>query len=105
MKRYYVYIMASETGTLYTGITSNIKRRIFEHRTGEIPGFTNRYNVKKLVYVETFKTPDAAIKREKQIKSWRREKKIKLIDTKNPAWDDLAADWYTDYRESPSAGI
>jgi putative endonuclease len=103
MKTYYVYIMTSETGTFYTGITSNLKRRIFEHKSKAIPGFTSRYNATKLIYVETFKTPDAAIRREKQIKAWRREKKIELIDSKNPAWHDLAADWYADYKESPSA--
>lgn len=96
MKTYYVYIMASETGTLYTGITSNLKRRVFEHKTKVVSGFTCRYDVAKLIYVEIFKMPATAIKREKQIKSWRREKKIKLIDMKNPAWDDLAAEWYAD---------
>jgi len=104
MKTYTVYIMASETGTLYTGVTSRLNQRVFEHKSKAMPGFTSRYDVKKLLYVETFKTPDAAIKREKQIKSWRREKKIKLIDTKNPAWDDLAAEWYAENTESPSAG-
>ena len=103
MKTYYVYIMVSETGTLYTGITSNLKRRVFEHKAKAVPGFTTQYDVKKLVYVETFKAPAPAINREKQIKSWRREKKIKLIDTKNPAWDDLAADWYAINKESPVA--
>ena len=103
MKTYTIYIMASETGTLYTGVTSNLKRRVFEHKTKIVSGFTCRYDVAKLIYVETFKTSAAAIKREKQIKSWRREKKIKLIDTKNPAWDDLAAGWYADNKESPLA--
>lgn len=103
MKTYYVYIMASESGTFYTGITSNLKRRVFEHKTKATPGFTSRYNVTKLIYVEMFKTPDAAIKREKQIKSWRRVKKIELIDSKNSTWHDLAYDWHTDYKESPSA--
>ena len=98
MKTYCVYILASESGTLYTGITSNLKRRVFEHKTGAIPGFTSQYHVTQLVYVETFKTAAAAIHREKQIKSWRREKKINLIDTTNPAWDDLAGDWYTNMK-------
>ena len=100
MKTYYVYILASESGTLYTGITSNLKRRIFEHKNGAVPGFTSQYNVAKLVYVETFKTAASAIHREKQIKSWRREKKINLIDTKNPAWDDLAAGWNANFEKS-----
>jgi putative endonuclease len=90
--------MASESGTLYTGITSNLKRRVFEHKTGVVSGFTSQYNVTKLVYVETFKTAASAINREKQIKSWRREKKINLIDTKNPAWDDLAVGWYANIK-------
>ncbi len=103
MKTYYVYIMASDSGTLYTGVTSNLKRRVYEHKEKLIPGFTARYNIGKLLYVETFKTPASAIKREKQIKSFRREKKIKLIDTKNPGWNDLAVNWYATNMESPSA--
>jgi putative endonuclease len=89
MKTFYVYILASETGTLYTGITNNLKRRVMEHKEGVIPGFTKTYNVDKLLYFETFQTAMSAIAREKQIKSFRREKKIKLIDSKNPQWLDL----------------
>ena len=77
MKTFYVYILASKTGTLYTGITNNLKRRVFEHKTGQIPGFTQRYHIDRLLYVETFKTAMSAIKREKQIKAIRREKKNK----------------------------
>jgi putative endonuclease len=87
--------MSSKTGTLYTGITSNIKKRVYEHKNHLIPGFTDTYNVNRLVYVEIFGDALSAIAREKQIKRWRREKKVKLIDSTNPKWDDLAADWYS----------
>jgi putative endonuclease len=94
MKTYYVYIMSSKTATLYIGITSNIKKRVYEHKTRLIPGFTDKYNIDRLVYVETFGDALSAIAREKQIKRWRREKKIALIESTNPQWLDLAADWY-----------
>jgi putative endonuclease len=94
MKTYYVYIMSSKTGTLYAGITSDIKKRIYEHKKNLIPGFTDKYNVDRLVYIETFGDALSAIAREKQIKRWRREKKVLLIDSTNPRWVDLAADWY-----------
>ena len=86
--------MASESGTLYTGMTNNIKKRVYEHKNHVIEGFTEKYNVSKLIYFETFNDPTSAIKREKQIKAWRREKKVALIDAKNPGWDDLSKDWY-----------
>ncbi len=86
--------MASESGTLYTGMTNNIKKRVYEHKNHLIEGFTDKYNVSKLLYLETFREPTSAIKREKQIKAWRREKKVALIDTKNPGWQDLSKDWY-----------
>jgi putative endonuclease len=89
MKTFYVYILGSKTGTLYTGITNNLKRRVIEHKEGVVPGFTKTYHVDKLLYLETFQTAAAAIAREKQIKSYRREKKIKLIDARNPQWLDL----------------
>ena len=90
MKTFYVYILSSQTGTLYAGITSNLKRRVMEHKTKKIPGFTRTYHIDRLLYVETFQTAMSAIKREKQIKAFRREKKIRLIDAKNPQWADLA---------------
>jgi putative endonuclease len=92
MKTFYVYILASKTGTLYAGVTNNLKRRVFEHKAKTVPGFTQKYHVDKLLYFETFQTATSAILREKQIKSFRREKKIKLIDAKNPQWLDLAED-------------
>ena len=94
MKTYYVYIMTSKTCTLYTGFTSDIKKRVYEHKNHLFPGFTDKYKVDNLVYVETFGDALSAITREKQIKRWRREKKVLLIESTNPQWLDLAADWY-----------
>ncbi len=85
MKRFYVYILASrKNGTLYTGVTSDIARRAWEHRSGASEGFTKQYSVKRLVYVETHDTAEAAIKREKAIKRWPRRWKIELIEKDNP---------------------
>ena len=90
MKRYIVYIIASRSRTLYTGMTSNLARRVAEHQAKEILGFTTKYNVTRLVYVESTNDVGAAIAREKQIKAWRREKKIRPIESQNPNWSDLA---------------
>jgi putative endonuclease len=92
---YFVYLLASETGVLYVGMTNNIKRRIYEHKCGKIEGFTAQYNVDRLVYFEQFGHVKSAIKREKQIKGWVREKKAKLIYSVNADWRDLAADWFS----------
>lgn len=89
-KNYCVYIMASESGTLYTGVTNNLERRVYEHKNELIDGFTKKYKCKKLVYFETSNDIRSAIEREKQIKKWRREKKEFLIKTLNPQWKDLA---------------
>jgi putative endonuclease len=94
MKTLYVYIMASKSGTLYVGVTSDIKRRIYEHKQHLIGGFTDKYNVDRLLYVERIGDPASAINREKQIKRWRREKKVMLIDSLNPEWNDLSQDRY-----------
>jgi len=93
-KTFYLYIMASKTGTLYVGMTNNIKRRVYEHKYHLTPGFTDKYRVERLLYVETINDPVSAIKREKQIKAWRREKKVSLIDSINPQWNDMSQDWY-----------
>ena len=93
-RSYYVYILASRLRNLYAGITNNLARRVFEHRQGQIPGFTPKYRIHRLVYFESFGDVRAAIAREKQIKSWRREKKVALIVAGNPTWEDLAAEWY-----------
>jgi putative endonuclease len=89
----YIYVLASRSRNLYVGVTNNLTRRIIEHRSGTISGFTRRYRVYRLVHVETFGDIKAAIGREKQIKSWRREKKVALIQSRNPMWTDLAEQW------------
>ena len=90
---YWTYIVASRTGTLYIGITSNLERRIWEHKTGQIDGFSRKYHCERLAYCEGFDQVLDAIAREKQLKGWRREKKIALIQSRNPRWDDLAEKW------------
>jgi putative endonuclease len=92
-RRYYVYIMASRSLTLYSGVTDNIFRRTLEHRQGALPGFTKRYNINRLVYYEAFQHIGNAITREKQIKAWTGEKRLALIKTLNPTWQDLSAGW------------
>lgn len=93
MRVFYVYILASRSGTLYVGMTNDIRRRVFEHKNHQVPGFTDQYNVDRLLYVETVTDATSAIRREKQIKAWRREKKIALIDSTNPHWCDLSLKW------------
>ncbi|HLJ41806.1 MAG TPA: GIY-YIG nuclease family protein [Candidatus Acidoferrales bacterium] len=91
---YYVYILASRSRNLYTGVTNNLERRLAEHRFGLLPGFTKRYRIFRLVHYEMFGDIRLAIAREKQIKAWRRERKLWLIQRNNPRWNDLAADWF-----------
>jgi putative endonuclease len=87
---YYVYLLASKKhGTLYLGVTNNLVRRVYEHRTKAVPGFTSRYGVDKLVWFEIHDTAEAAITREKELKKWRRDWKIRLIEEQNPDWEDL----------------
>jgi putative endonuclease len=91
MTDYYVYILASkENGTLYTGVTNNLERRVYEHKQKLIDGFTKKYSVYKLVYAEAYQDVQAAILREKQIKGWKRQKKIILIESANPEWKDIS---------------
>jgi len=93
VRQYYVYIMASrKNGTIYIGVTNDIARRTYEHREGLISGFTKRYDVKLLVYVEPFDDIRAAIQREKNLKKWPRVWKIALIEESNPEWRDLYGD-------------
>jgi putative endonuclease len=94
-KRYYVYIMASRSLTLYTGVTGSVYRRVLQHKAEEIEGFTKKYHITRLVYYETFKYVNAAIARAKQIKAWTRAKRVALIKTMNPAWQDIAEGWGT----------
>ena len=93
MKEYYVYIMASQSGVLYIGITNNLAKRVFEHKHGLIKGFSQKYKTKKLVYFEMCTDVEAAIAREKQLKGWRRSKKENLINQVNPEWKDLSKEW------------
>ena len=93
---FYVYILANRSRTLYTGVTRNIMHRVYQHRSGMVPGFTRRYMIHRLVYLECATDPTAAIAREKQIKNWTRAKKIALIEVSNPEWTDLAAGWFED---------
>ena len=89
-KQYYLYIMTNtHNTTLYTGVTGTLKKRIYEHKQKLIDGFTKRYNITKLVYYEIYDDPTNAIKREKQIKGGSRRKKIDLIESTNPKWEDL----------------
>ena len=94
MKRPCVYILASKrNGTLYVGVTADLARRIWEHRHGEVDGFTKRYSVHHLVYAEFHDAMPDAITREKQIKKWRRAWKIELVERENPTWRDLSDDF------------
>ena len=87
---YFVYIVASPSRTIYIGVTNDLRRRVDEHKMKAMPGFTATYNVHRLVWFEEFADAAAAISREKQLKGWRREKKIKLIESMNPAWKDMS---------------
>ena len=104
MPDYYVYIMASHRGTLYIGVTNDLTRRIYEHRNKLEPGFTAKYNVSKLVYFEPTVDVTSAIAREKEIKAWRRSKKVALLENANPYWNDLASEWF-DHPTSPHPAL
>ena len=86
--------MTNRSGTLYIGVTNNIKQRVHQHKNKLIEGFTKKYNIDKLIYVETFRDVNSAIAREKTIKGWLRKKKIELIKGANPDWKDLSENWY-----------
>ena len=90
MKNYYVYILSSKrNGTLYTGVTSDIIKRVYEHKQNVVEGFTKKYNIHMLVWYEIHDSSESAINREKQIKKWKRAWKLKLIEKDNPKWVDL----------------
>ncbi|MDP2277339.1 MAG: GIY-YIG nuclease family protein [Nitrospirota bacterium] len=90
MKRFYVYILCNKrNGTLYTGITSDLIKRIYEHKNNLVDGFTEKYNVHRLIWYEIHESAESAINREKQIKKWKRAWKLELIERHNPQWDDL----------------
>ena len=92
MGSYFVYILASRGRVLYVGVTNDLRRRVLEHQAHLVPGFTQRYNVDRLVYFEATANVQAALAREKEIKGWRREKKVALIEAENPEWRDLAGE-------------
>jgi len=109
MRKFHVYIMTNRprSHVLYTGITGNLQHRVWQHKNQFVPGFASRYNLTHLVYFELFvypdAYPDAAIAREKEIKGWRRSKKIKLIELSNPNWHDLTERWADIYKPDSSA--
>ena len=92
-KKYWVYIVCSRSGTLYIGMTNSIERRMREHKSGEFQGFASKYHCDRLVYCESFDDVVIAIGREKQLKGWVRRKKIALIESSNPRWQDIAEKW------------
>jgi putative endonuclease len=92
-KFFYVYIVADRSRVLYVGFTSDLNIRVRQHRSGTFKGFTSRYGCDRLVWFERHGTALSAIAREKQMKRWRREKKVFLIELENPTWEDLSADW------------
>jgi putative endonuclease len=103
-KQFHVYIMSNDPrwAVLYVGIAGNLPHRVWQHKGKLISRFTSRYNLTRLVYDERFFYPDAAIAREKEIKGWRRSKKIKLIEGMNPKWEDLAKNWQDQFKPDPS---
>jgi putative endonuclease len=92
-RRYFVYIMTNPSRTLYAGITNGLRRRVREHKLELTPGFAAKYNITRLVYFESFVNVRNAIEREKQIKAWTRAKRVALIESANPKWDDLSREW------------
>ncbi|GGD11872.1 GIY-YIG nuclease family protein [Hyunsoonleella pacifica] len=92
--QYYLYILSNKkNGTLYIGVTNDLERRMFEHKNKLVEGFTSKYGLDKLMYFESYQYVNDAIKREKNMKKWKRQWKINLIEEENPNWDDLSADW------------
>jgi putative endonuclease len=95
-KQYFVYLMTNFSRTvLYTGVSNSLERRVWQHKNGAFDGFTKKYKCTNLVYFEDYTEIDQAIAREKQIKGWIRAKKNALVNSTNPEWKDLAADWYS----------
>ncbi len=93
-RRYYVYLLTNwNSKVMYVGVTNNLERRLYEHKNKLVKGFTEKYNVNKLVYFEETQDITAAIDREKEIKKWRREKKNQLVNRMNPNWKDLSSGW------------
>ena len=93
-RQYYVYIMTNRSRTLYVGVTNDLERRVYEHKFESIEGFTKQYKITRLVYFDETSNIEGAITREKELKKWRRSKKINLIEAANPGWKDLSEGWY-----------
>ena len=107
MAEYYVYMMTNVGRTLYVGVTNDLVRRVWEHEHKVAQGFTSRYQIDQLVWYEFTADVSAAIAREKQIKGWKRRRKVQLISGFNPSWSELSADWYGEEGEilrQPAAG-
>src|SRR5216117_2420278 len=102
MRTYHVYIIASRSRVLYTGVTNDLARRVYEHKRGLTPGFTSRYHITRLVYFEEYGDIRDAIAREKQLKGWVRSRKTRLIEQKNPTWEDLEDTWFAAQEADPS---
>ena len=96
MKMYYVYILSSDRGILYTGVTNNIWNRVLTYKRKDLKGFTSKYKIYRLIYFEETRNIQYAIAREKEIKGWRRSKKLDLIKNVNPKYKDLSSEWYTE---------
>ena len=99
--QYYVYILTNRSRTLYVGVTNDLERRMYEHKNKLVPGFTSKYNVTRLAHFEQTSEVESPIAREKQIKGWRRNKKVALIELSNPQWKDLSLERYS----SPGQGL
>ena len=96
IRTYFVYLLANPSRMLYVGVTNDLKRRLSEHRSKTIPGYTRQYVLTQLIYYESTPNVQSAIQREKQIKGWNRAKKIARIESQNPSWMDLIAGWFTE---------
>ncbi len=102
MNTYYIYIFANEkNGTIYTGVTNDLARRTEQHKDKKTQGFTSKYKLSRLVYYEQTESVEAAISREKQLKNWKREWKLELIEKNNPGWEDLTQGLFLDSGSSP----
>ena len=105
VRLYSTYILSNNSMTLYIGMTNNLRHRVFQHKTHQNEGFTDDYNATRLVYGESYDDVHKAIGREKQLKGWRREKKMRLVETTNPRWQELAAGWYETQGPSTAAPV
>ncbi len=102
---YCVYIVASKSRAIYIGMTSNLERRVYEHKNEMVEGFSKKYRCHRLVYYESFDEVLKAIDRERQLKCWNRKKKTCLIERQNPTWEDLAAELFTNHRYQPDKQV